>query len=82
MRIALKGRVFEEEERPPANLVFLVDVSGSMRPANKLPLLQQCLRLLAERLDARDRVAMVVYAGSAGLVLPSTPGSRREEKVG
>jgi Ca-activated chloride channel family protein len=77
VRIALKGRVPEESARPPANLVFLVDVSGSMQPENKLPLVKAGLRLLAGRLAPADRVAMVVYAGSSGLVLPSTPGSER-----
>ena len=79
VRVGLKGRTFDEEERPAANLVFLVDVSGSMKSADKLPLLKRSLGLLAERLEARDRVAMVVYAGASGLALPSTPGDRREE---
>ncbi len=79
VRIGIKGRTFEEEERPAANLVFLVDVSGSMRPANKLPLLKASLRMLAERVEARDRVAIVVYAGSSGLALPSTTGDRRQQ---
>ncbi len=75
VRVALKGRVFDEARRPAANLVFLVDVSGSMDHPKKLPLVKDALRLLAGRLDGRDRVALVVYAGSSGLVLPSTPGS-------
>jgi Ca-activated chloride channel family protein len=79
VRIALKGRTFEEAERPAANFVFLIDVSGSMQPANKLPLLKQSLRLLAESVRPQDRVAMVVYAGSSGLVLPSTPGTRKAD---
>ncbi len=79
VRIGLKGRVFPEEERPAANLVFLIDVSGSMQPANKLPLLVASFKMLAEKLSPRDRVAMVVYAGSTGLVLPSTAGDRKEE---
>ncbi len=76
-RIGLKGYEFAPGERPPANLVFLIDVSGSMQPANKLPLLQQALKLLVNELEPDDRVAMVVYAGASGLVLPSTPATNR-----
>jgi len=75
VRIGLKTR--DLDKRPDGNLVFLVDVSGSMQPENKLPLVKQALRLLVDRLTERDRVAMVVYAGSAGLVLPPTRGSER-----
>ncbi len=71
-RIGLKGYEIPRDERPDCNLVFLIDVSGSMRPANKLPLVQRSLRLLVEELDAYDRVALVVYAGASGLVLDST----------
>lgn len=77
-RVALKGREISAQQRPACNLVFLVDVSGSMEPDNKLPLLKRSLSLLVERLNQRDRVAMVVYAGSSGLVLPSTTGENRE----
>ncbi len=76
-RVAIKGKVIDHRERPASNLVFLVDVSGSMNEPNKLPLVQASLRLLAENLGERDRVAIVVYAGAAGLVLPST-GDRRQ----
>jgi Ca-activated chloride channel family protein len=76
VRIGLKAREPDAAARPAVNLVFLVDVSGSMDEPAKLPLVQQSLRLLAARLDARDRVAIVVYAGAAGLVLPSTPGNQ------
>ena len=62
---------------PPANLVFLVDVSGSMRSPDKLPLLKRSLRLLSRSLDADDRVSLVVYAGASGVVLESTPGNQR-----
>jgi Ca-activated chloride channel family protein len=79
VRIGLKGRVFPEGERPASNLVFLVDVSGSMMPENKLPLLVRSFKLLAQRLEPRDRVSMVVYAGSSGLVLPPTTGDRKQE---
>jgi Ca-activated chloride channel family protein len=73
-RIALKGRDIAADQLPASNLVFLVDVSGSMRPENKLPLLKRALRGLVERLRPEDRVAIVVYAGSSGLALPSTSG--------
>ena len=76
-RIGIKGFEYEPEERPSANLVFLIDVSGSMRPANKLPLLKQSMGMLVEQLRDDDYVAMVVYAGTAGLVLDSTPCSDR-----
>ncbi|MFL6229084.1 MAG: vWA domain-containing protein [Pyrinomonadaceae bacterium] len=81
VRIGLQGKRLSREELPPANLVFLVDVSGSMDEPNKLPLVQQSLRLLAEQLTARDRLAVVVYAGSSGLVLPSTAGDRKGEII-
>jgi Ca-activated chloride channel family protein len=77
LRVGLKARALPAAERPPLNLVFLIDVSGSMDAPDKLPLLVAGLRLLAQQLDARDRVAIVVYAGAAGVVLPSTPGDRR-----
>lgn len=77
--IGLRGRAVPRGEAPARNLVFLVDVSGSMQDPDKLPLVQQGLRLLAERLTKDDRVAMVVYAGSSGLALPSTPGDRTDE---
>ena len=68
-----------EQETPARNLVFLLDVSGSMMPANKLPLVKTGMRLLVDTLTAKDRVAIVVYAGASGLVLPSTPGNRKAE---
>ncbi|MCC6461511.1 MAG: von Willebrand factor type A domain-containing protein [Saprospiraceae bacterium] len=73
--VGLQGRQIETGQLPPSNFVFLVDVSGSMSSPNKLPLVQQSLSLLTEQLRPEDRVALVVYAGAAGLVLPSTPGS-------
>jgi Ca-activated chloride channel family protein len=76
--IGLQGRALPAEAAPPRNLVFLIDVSGSMMSADKLPLVQHGLRMLVETLTARDRVAIVVYAGSSGLVLPSTAGDRKE----
>ncbi|MCO6459558.1 MAG: VWA domain-containing protein [Pirellulaceae bacterium] len=75
-RIGIQGRRVDEQ-RPPTNLVFLIDVSGSMDYPDKLPLVQRALRMLVERLGENDRVAIVVYAGAAGLVLPSTHGDQR-----
>ena len=79
VRIGLHARSVDTEHLPPANLVFLLDVSGSMAYPDKLPLLKKAFALLVEQLRATDRVAIVVYAGAAGLVLPSTPGSQRAE---
>ena len=76
LRVGLRGYDLPRQGRPPANLVFLVDVSGSMQSVDKLPLVQCSLALLAQRLSPRDRVAIVVYAGAAGLVLE--PTSSRE----
>jgi Ca-activated chloride channel family protein len=79
VHIGLQGKRIPMENMPPANLVFLLDVSGSMNEARKLPLVKSAMKMLAEQLTARDRVAMVVYAGSSGLVLPSTGGDRKGE---
>ncbi len=81
MLIGLQGKVLTPENLPPANLVFLIDVSGSMQAPNKLPLVKASLKLLVNQLRPQDRVAMVVYAGAAGLVLPSTPGNDRQKIV-
>ena len=78
VRIGLQGRVVDRGARPSGNLVFLVDVSGSMQAANKLPLVQQALSMLVEELSENDRVSIVTYAGNAGLVLPPTTGDRKE----
>lgn len=75
VHIGLQGRKVPTENLPPSNLVFLLDVSGSMEQPNKLPLLKASFKLLVNQLREQDRVAIVVYAGAAGLVLPSTPGS-------
>ncbi|MEE8461681.1 MAG: von Willebrand factor type A domain-containing protein [Acidobacteriota bacterium] len=77
VRIGLKGQELGMEQRPSSNLVFLLDVSGSMQPANKLPLLKNAMRLLVDRLGEKDRVAIVVYAGASGLVLPSTSSDQK-----
>ena len=77
LRVGLASRPIAAEDLPASNLVFLLDVSGSMQSADKLPLVKRAMRLLVEQLRAEDRVAIVVYAGAAGLVLESTPGSRR-----
>jgi Ca-activated chloride channel homolog len=78
LHIGLQGEKLSNQEIPPSNLVFLLDVSGSMDEPNKLPLLKNAMKLLVSQLRARDRVAIVVYAGSSGLVLPSTPGNQKE----
>ncbi|MCJ7629381.1 MAG: von Willebrand factor type A domain-containing protein, partial [Longimicrobiales bacterium] len=77
VRVALKGRSVDMTEAPASNLVFLLDVSGSMNSSDKLPLLKTAFGMLVDQLRPQDRVAIVVYAGAAGLVLPSTPGSEK-----
>ncbi|MCX2981124.1 VWA domain-containing protein [Halieaceae bacterium IMCC14734] len=77
LRIGLQGYEQIQAERPAANLVFLIDVSGSMQAPFKLGLVKSSLRLLVNQLRAQDRIALVVYAGAAGLVLESTPGDQR-----
>ena len=79
VRVGLKGRVLDAKARAPMNLVFLIDVSGSMDEANRLPLVKKSLTLLVQQLRDDDRVALAVYAGSAGLRLPSTPASERKK---
>lgn len=74
-RIALKGKEIHAAERPAANLVFLVDVSGSMQDTNKLPLVKQSLRFVVERLTEKDTVSLVTYAGESGVALPATNGA-------
>ncbi|MCO4761692.1 MAG: von Willebrand factor type A domain-containing protein [Myxococcales bacterium] len=77
-RIAIQGRKVPVHKLPPANLVFLLDVSGSMHSPNKLPLLKRSLAMLAQQLRPQDRVSIVVYAGAAGLVLPPTHGDEQQ----
>lgn len=78
VRVALKARDIPRRERPAANLVFLVDTSGSMEPENKLPLVQRSLRLLVGSLTARDHVSIVTYAGEAGVALPPSNGGEHQ----
>jgi Ca-activated chloride channel family protein len=79
LRIGLKGREISPGKRPPGNLVFLLDVSGSMADENKLPLVKESMRLLVDQLTESDRVAIVVYASDTHVVLPSTSGDQKEK---
>ncbi|MBC8042537.1 MAG: VWA domain-containing protein [Rhizobacter sp.] len=79
VHIGLQGKRIATENLPPSNIVFLIDVSGSMEDENKLPLLRQAFALLAGQLREKDRVSMVVYAGSAGVVLPPTSGANKRK---
>lgn len=81
LRIGLQGKQLPTADLPASNLVFLIDVSGSMHAGNKLPLLVQSLKILVRELRAEDQVAIVVYAGAAGLVLPTTPGNEKQKIV-
>lgn len=78
LHIGLQGEKIEMENLPASNIVFLIDVSGSMSSHNKLPLLKKAFKLLIQQLREEDRVAIVVYAGSSGLVLPSTSCREKE----
>ena len=78
VRIGLKAKDIDRGERPAGNLVFLVDVSGSMSAANKLPLVKQSLKMLVRELSTNDRISLVTYSGSAGLKLPPTSGDDKE----
>ena len=77
VRIGLQGKNIDDSKLPASNLVFLIDVSGSMFAANKLPLLKESMKVLVNQLRKDDRVAIVVYAGAAGLVLPPTSGNKK-----
>lgn len=79
LEIAVRAQRIEMDSLPASNLVFLIDISGSMGTANKLPLLQAAFRVLVNNLRPRDRVAIVAYAGTPGLVLPCTPGHQKEK---
>jgi Ca-activated chloride channel homolog len=78
VRVGLKAKSLPPQHLPPRNLTFLLDVSGSMDEPSKLPLLKRALGLLVDNLGEGDRVAMVVYAGASGLVLPPTRGDQKE----
>lgn len=78
MQIGLQAKHVSTKDLPASNLVFLLDVSGSMNSPNKLPLVQSAFKLLVDNLRPQDRVAIVVYAGAAGVVLPSTSGDKKE----
>ncbi|MFN7950190.1 MAG: VWA domain-containing protein [bacterium] len=79
VRLGLRAKSIDRRERAAASLVFLLDVSGSMAPPDKLPLVRDAMKLLVESLDARDRIAIVVYAGASGLALPPTSGAEHRE---
>jgi Ca-activated chloride channel homolog len=78
VRIGIKGKDLNLSRRPSSNLVFLIDVSGSMEPPEKLPLLKNAMKMLVQNLGENDRVSMVVYAGASGMVLPPTSGDRKQ----
>ncbi|KRS13467.1 von Willebrand factor A [Roseovarius atlanticus] len=82
VHVAIQGETPPVEDRPPLNLVFLIDTSGSMQAANKLPLLKQSLALMLPQLTERDSVAIITYAGSAGQALAPTPATERETILG
>ena len=79
VHIGLQGKSISTKDLPPNNLVFLIDVSGSMNSPDKLPLVKASLKYLVSELRAKDRVTIVVYAGAAGLVLPPTPGNQKDK---
>jgi len=79
VRVGLKGKEIAQDKRPPSNFVFLIDVSGSMSPSERLPLIKQALRMLVKRMTENDRIGIVVYAGNAGVVLESTSCVSKEK---
>ena len=81
VHIGLQGKTIPTKNLPPSNLVFLIDVSGSMSDPNKLPLLKSSFKMLVEQLREQDKVAIVVYAGAAGVVLPSTSGAEKKKII-
>ena len=82
VHIGLQGKKIDLSKLPNSNFVFLLDVSGSMNSPNKLPLLKAALKLLVRNMRSKDRVAIVVYAGAAGLVLPSTSADDGDKIIG
>ena len=81
VHVGLQGKKLDYKDLKPANLVFLIDSSGSMHDPNKLPLLKESFKLLLNELGDQDRIAIVAYAGSAGLVLPATPATQKERII-
>ena len=81
LKIGLQGKNIPSEKLPASNLVFLIDVSGSMNSENKLPLLKSSMKILVDQLRDEDKVAIVVYAGAAGMVLPPTSGSKKKQII-
>lgn len=81
VKVGLQGKTYENEALPASNLTFLIDVSGSMGRANKLPLLKSAFKLLVNQLRAKDRVSIVVYAGAAGVVLEPTSGNNKDKII-
>ena len=77
LRVGLKGKDIDRNERPVSNLVFLLDVSGSMNDANKLPLLKRALRMMVDQLNENDMISIVIYAGNTGVVLGPTSGDQK-----
>jgi Ca-activated chloride channel family protein len=77
VRIGLQARTIDDSQLPPRNLVFLLDVSGSMSPANRLPMVKRAMRMLVDQLNARDTVAIVTYAGASGVALEPTSGDQK-----
>jgi len=81
VRIGLQGKEYAKNDLPPSNLTFLIDVSGSMSDSNKLPLLKKAFKLLVKQMRAQDKVAIVVYAGAAGVVLEPTKGTDKNKII-
>ena len=81
LKIGLQGKDIQAAELPVSNFVFLIDVSGSMSDSNKLPLLKESMKVLVKQMRKQDRIAIVVYAGAAGLVLPSTGGDEKDKII-
>ncbi|MCD4795542.1 MAG: VWA domain-containing protein [Bacteroidales bacterium] len=81
IHIGIQGKKLDYKDLKPSNLVFLLDVSGSMEDPNKLPLLRKSFKLLLDELSQEDKVSIVVYAGAAGLVLPPTPASEKKKII-
>ena len=79
LRVGLKGKEIHQEERPASNIVFLLDVSGSMSSNDKLPLLKSGVQMMVNQLTENDRVSIVTYAGNAGVVLEPTPGNQKQK---